>query len=533
MYDTSDIRKGLKIMIDGAPYTVVEFQFVKPGKGAAFTRTKMKNLLTGAVLERNLRSGDKLEPADVETKTMQYLYADADSFIFMDTSTYDQVGIPKATIGESADYMPENINVEVLFFNARAVGVSLPNFIEQAIVSTDPGFRGRHRDGRVQARQDLDGRDDQRAALHQRRRRHQDRHAHRPVPRAPLPRLGRTAGGRGARDAGGARPHPARGSRLVRTAGVRRGRHAGARPLARPGSAHRRGPAGDGHWLITSPEYHMKRLVAAGLPRIVQIAKCWRAEESGPHHRGEFTMVEWYRANEPLETLADDCEALLRVAARAAGRDAAALGFAAPFARTTVRELWARHAGIDLTGDEDAPALHAKATAAGVALGNAEAWDDIFYQVFLDRIEPRLAAGGPTFVFDWPAPLAALARPKPGDPRVVERFELYAGRPGAGQRVRRADRSDRAAPPLRGRGAQSAPRGGGPPTRSTRRCWRRCPGCRPPRGSPWDSTGWSCSRSESGTSPRWSHSLTNEAAEPITLAPLRASCYASPRWRTS
>jgi lysyl-tRNA synthetase class 2 len=186
-------------------------------------------------------------------------------------------------------------------------------------------------------------------------------------------------------------------------------------------------PAGDGRWLITSPEYHMKRLVAAGLPRIVQIAKCWRAEESGPHHRGEFTMVEWYRANEPLETLADDCEALLRVAARAAGRDAAALGFAAPFTRTTVRELWARHASIDLTGNEDAPALHAKATGAGVALGNAEAWDDIFYQVFLDRIEPRLAAGGPTFVFDWPAPLAALARPKPGDPRVVERFELYAG----------------------------------------------------------------------------------------------------------
>src|SRR6185369_7559670 len=89
--------------------------------------------------------------------------------------------------------------------------------------------------------------------------------------------------------------------------------------------------------------------------------------------------------------------------------------------------LWARHAGIDLTGDEDAPALHAKAAAAGVALGSAEAWDDIFYQVFLDRIEPQLAAAGPTFVFDWPAPLGALARAKPHDPRVVERFELYAG----------------------------------------------------------------------------------------------------------
>jgi elongation factor P len=142
MYDSSDIRKGLKIMMDGAPYTVVEFQFVKPGKGAAFTRTKVKNLLTGAVLERNFRSGEKFEPANVETKTMQYLYKDADSFVFMDTTSYDQVQIPDTTIGDSSDYMPENINVEVLFFQDRAVGVTLPNFIEQAIVETEPGFRG-------------------------------------------------------------------------------------------------------------------------------------------------------------------------------------------------------------------------------------------------------------------------------------------------------------------------------------------------------------------------------------------------------
>jgi elongation factor P len=142
MYDTSDIRKGLKIMMDGSPYTVVEFQFVKPGKGAAFTRTKVKNLLTGAVLERNFRSGEKFEPANVETKTMQYLYKDADTFVFMDTTTYDQVQIPESTIGDSSDYMPENINVEVLFFQDRAVGVTLPNFIEQAIVETEPGFRG-------------------------------------------------------------------------------------------------------------------------------------------------------------------------------------------------------------------------------------------------------------------------------------------------------------------------------------------------------------------------------------------------------
>jgi elongation factor P len=142
MYDTSDIRKGLKVLMDGNPYTVVEFQFVKPGKGAAFTRTKMKNLLTGNVLERNLRSGERLEPADVETKTMQYLYADADSFVFMDTSTYDQVQIPRETVGDQSAFMPENINVEVLFFNGRAVDVTLPNFIEQKVIEADPGFRG-------------------------------------------------------------------------------------------------------------------------------------------------------------------------------------------------------------------------------------------------------------------------------------------------------------------------------------------------------------------------------------------------------
>jgi elongation factor P len=141
-YDTSDIRKGLKIMMDGAPYVVVEFQFVKPGKGAAFTRTKVKNLLTGAVLERNFRSGEKFEPANVEVKSMQYLYKEGDSFVFMDTSTYDQVHIPSETIGEAAAMMPEQLVVEVLFFQERAVGVTLPNFIEQQVQETEPGFRG-------------------------------------------------------------------------------------------------------------------------------------------------------------------------------------------------------------------------------------------------------------------------------------------------------------------------------------------------------------------------------------------------------
>ena len=142
VYETSDIKKGLKIMQDGNPYTVVEFQFVKPGKGAAFTRTKIKNLLTGGVLEKNFRSGEKLESADVEVKTMQYLYPEDEAYVLMDTSTYDQVNVPKDVIGDDADFMPEQIEVEVLFFKERPVGITLPNFITQEITETEPGAKG-------------------------------------------------------------------------------------------------------------------------------------------------------------------------------------------------------------------------------------------------------------------------------------------------------------------------------------------------------------------------------------------------------
>jgi lysyl-tRNA synthetase class 2 len=185
-------------------------------------------------------------------------------------------------------------------------------------------------------------------------------------------------------------------------------------------------PAGGDRHLITSPEYHMKRLVAAGSGPIFQIARAFRAEESGPHHQPEFTIVEWYRPGAPLEALAADCEALLR-AAVAAGGGRPAVDVDGPFERTTVRALVARHAGIDLQGDESAEVLRARAQAAGIQTGGARAWDDVFFQIFLDRVEPHLGRGRPTFVFDWPAPLAALARRHPADPRLAERFELYAG----------------------------------------------------------------------------------------------------------
>jgi elongation factor P len=142
MYDTSDIRKGLKVLLDGNPYNVVEFQFIKPGKGAAFTRTKFKNLLTGAVIERNIRSGEKLEPANVEEKNMQYLYKEGEDLVFMDEKSFEQVSVRADMIGDAVGLMKDNLGCTVLFFNERPVDVSLPTFVLLEVTASEPGVRG-------------------------------------------------------------------------------------------------------------------------------------------------------------------------------------------------------------------------------------------------------------------------------------------------------------------------------------------------------------------------------------------------------
>jgi len=142
MYDTSDLRKGLKILVDGQPYIVVEAQFVKPGKGAAFTRTKMKNLLTGRVLEQNIRSGEKLEPADVEENEMTFLYKEGDDFVFMDKKSYEQTHVSKEIVDDAWRYLKDNLDCQVLFFNERPIGVTPPNFVSLRVMKSDPGVRG-------------------------------------------------------------------------------------------------------------------------------------------------------------------------------------------------------------------------------------------------------------------------------------------------------------------------------------------------------------------------------------------------------
>jgi elongation factor P len=140
--DTSDIRKGLKIMMDGQPYIVTDFQFVKPGKGQAFTRTKMKNMLTGGTIERNIRSSEKLEGADVEDRTLQYIYPEGDTYVFMNSQTGDQVHVHKDAVGDDAGFLIDGIDVTITIYNGNPVSISLPPHIVVQVAETEPGVRG-------------------------------------------------------------------------------------------------------------------------------------------------------------------------------------------------------------------------------------------------------------------------------------------------------------------------------------------------------------------------------------------------------
>jgi len=140
--DTSQFRNGLKIEIDGNPFTITYFQHVKPGKGGAFVRTKIKNILNGRTIDRTFRSGEKVGEADIEENTMQYLYHDGDNMVFMDQETFDQIPISPDLIGDQIDLMLENMSVEVLFWKGEPVNVQLPNYIEAKVVKSDPGIKG-------------------------------------------------------------------------------------------------------------------------------------------------------------------------------------------------------------------------------------------------------------------------------------------------------------------------------------------------------------------------------------------------------
>src|SRR5881628_1597007 len=138
---TAEFKKGLRIVHDGNPYTIVDFQHVKPGKGGAFVRTKLKHMRLGKVIDNTFRSGEKVELVDFEDKHMQFLYRD-DRYRFMDTETYEQVSLSADEVGDAREYLRENTEVDVLYIAGSPTAVELPNFVELAIARTDPGVRG-------------------------------------------------------------------------------------------------------------------------------------------------------------------------------------------------------------------------------------------------------------------------------------------------------------------------------------------------------------------------------------------------------
>lgn len=142
MYSTAEFKKGLKIEVDGTPYIIVDFQHVKPGKGGAFVRTKLKNLLNGRVVDQTFRSGEKVGKPDIMEREMQYLYREGDRYCMMDNETFEQIMLTEEQVGEARLYLIENLNVEVLFYNKEPLAVELPTFVELAVAQTEPGVRG-------------------------------------------------------------------------------------------------------------------------------------------------------------------------------------------------------------------------------------------------------------------------------------------------------------------------------------------------------------------------------------------------------
>ncbi|MBW2238345.1 MAG: elongation factor P [Deltaproteobacteria bacterium] len=142
MYDSRDLRKGLKIEIDGAPYVVVQFQFTKPGKGKAYYKCKLKNMVSGAQFDRTFRSSDKFNEANLEEHEMEYLYSDGEQYCFMNTSNYEQEFLDKDQVGEAVDFLKENTVCNVLFFEEKPIGISLPIFVNLKVVKSDPWVKG-------------------------------------------------------------------------------------------------------------------------------------------------------------------------------------------------------------------------------------------------------------------------------------------------------------------------------------------------------------------------------------------------------
>lgn len=142
MYEAGDLKRGLKIQIDGEPHIIVDFSFVKPGKGQALYKCKLRNLITGSQFDRTYRSGDRFHPANLEEEEMEFLYQEGDQYCFMNTSTYEQIYMDETLIGDAKNYLTNNLVVNILFFETRPIDINVPIFVDLKVIKADPGIKG-------------------------------------------------------------------------------------------------------------------------------------------------------------------------------------------------------------------------------------------------------------------------------------------------------------------------------------------------------------------------------------------------------
>jgi len=142
MLTAGELKKGTKLQIDKEPYVIIDFQFVKPGKGQALYRCKMKNMITGVILDRTYRSGDVFDSADLEQRRMQYLYSQENEYCFMDVGNYEQSVLTSEQVGDAKNYLIDNLEVDILLFEGRPIGITLPNFVDLKVIKADPWAKG-------------------------------------------------------------------------------------------------------------------------------------------------------------------------------------------------------------------------------------------------------------------------------------------------------------------------------------------------------------------------------------------------------
>jgi len=142
MYTASDLRKGLKVVIDNEPYIVIAFDFTKPGKGQALYRTRLRNMITGMVIDRTYREGDTFEPASLEERPMQFLYKEGGHYHFMDNQSFEQIAISEEALGDEKNFLIENLDVEVLLFKEKPIGIEMPNFVNLRVIKTETWVKG-------------------------------------------------------------------------------------------------------------------------------------------------------------------------------------------------------------------------------------------------------------------------------------------------------------------------------------------------------------------------------------------------------